>query len=365
MLFTTDYGPSLRRAFLASSSSFTNITFLIFWPGILEVLKYPLGIIFYLGVIYAAIQTLDYQWNHQDKFRYLVPDPNADVPFLDSAHDVSVNLMIAELLMFAVALGLFGLYYTFSFIKKAVFPKGLRQAARLVLNISRADELPPPYGRNYAEINICKFSFPSKVSQCSMNHSWLDLNIVVFIFQMFTLVFTGALIIVSTRWSASISEDIFSPHSDRGMVLLALYVSVPTWLMIFLFFALFLFIFGHKMRDSLINTEYYWKLFFIHGISLHCRLLDLSSSVLLGMEKQWTLITLKLSSKHSTEGFQKASLCIIISRSRDETHKNGDIVASLNPSQHPQWPGWPWDCRCKRPGWACQSCRTVTLTFCH
>ena len=69
---------------------------------------------------------------------------------------------------------------------------------------------------------------------------------------MFALVFTGALTIVSTRWSASISEDIFSPHSDWGMVLLALYVSVPAWLMTFLFFALFLFIFGHKMRGSLI-----------------------------------------------------------------------------------------------------------------
>jgi hypothetical protein len=96
--------------------------------------------------------------------------------------------MIAELLMFAVALGLFGLYYTFSFMKKAVFPKGLRQAIRRVLNIKRADELPPPYGRNYGEMNICKFSFPSKVSQCSMNH--LDLSIAMFIFQMFALVFT-------------------------------------------------------------------------------------------------------------------------------------------------------------------------------
>ncbi|KIK00153.1 hypothetical protein K443DRAFT_679420 [Laccaria amethystina LaAM-08-1] len=122
MFFTTDHGPSLRRAFFT-------------------IPMYSLGISLSLGVIYAATQTLNYQWNHQDKFRYLVPDPNAEVPFLDSAHDVSVNLMIAEVLMFDVALGPFGLYYTFSFMKKAVFPKGLRQAIRRVLNIKRADEL--------------------------------------------------------------------------------------------------------------------------------------------------------------------------------------------------------------------------------
>ena len=49
---------------------------------------------------------------------------------------------------------------------------------------------------------------------------------------------------------------------------------------------------------------------------------------------QSTVVTLKLSSKNSREDFQKAGLRIIISRSRDEAHKNGEIVASLNPSQH-------------------------------
>ena len=92
------------------------------------------------------------------------------MPFFDFAHDVPVNLMIADLLMFAVALGLFGLYYTFSSMKKALFPKGLGQAIRRILNINRADELPPPYGLNYVKFNTCKFFFPSKVSQCFMNH---------------------------------------------------------------------------------------------------------------------------------------------------------------------------------------------------
>ena len=67
---------------------------------------------------------------------------------------------------------------------------------------------------------------------------------------MFALVFTGALTMVSTYWSASISSDILSAHSDWGMVLLALYVSVPVWLMTLLFFALFLLFLGHMMRGS-------------------------------------------------------------------------------------------------------------------
>lgn len=83
------------------------------------------------------------------------------IPFFDYAHGLSLNVMISEILLLIAALGVFGLCFMLYLIKKAVFPQAIRGA----LNISGAEELPPPYyEQNHDEIKYCKSSFAFEVS---------------------------------------------------------------------------------------------------------------------------------------------------------------------------------------------------------
>ncbi|KIK00150.1 hypothetical protein K443DRAFT_679418 [Laccaria amethystina LaAM-08-1] len=185
--FTIDYGPFLRRVFLA-------------------IHKYSPSIVFFLGVVYAAVRILAFQWSHPVTLTFVSVDPHMKMSFFDYVHDLCLNLLISEILLLIAALGVSGLFNTLYSIKKAVLPRGIRWAIRGTLNVSGAEELPPPYyGRN-----------PDK-----------NVNIAKYILRVFALVFAATLTTVTTRWAFWITGEVFVGSTSWWMVPLYVFLTMP------------------------------------------------------------------------------------------------------------------------------------------
>ncbi|KIK00152.1 hypothetical protein K443DRAFT_679419 [Laccaria amethystina LaAM-08-1] len=208
--FAIDYGPSLRHVFFAS---------------VLAVADHSISIIYFSGIIYAIVRILVSPWIHP----VLYVDPHMKMPFFDYVTVLCVDLVISEIFLIIAAWGVFGLYHTLYLIKKAVFPQGIRRGIRGALNISGAEELPAPY---------------------SERNDKYDVHTAEYIFQVFLLVFIGALTPVITRLTVFTTGSIVTTDG-WVMVLLLLYPVVFTWIATFLSFRLFISLFVHTIRGSI------------------------------------------------------------------------------------------------------------------
>ena len=195
---------------------------------LLEVPIYLPAIIIYSGIIYAAMKTFVSRWSHPVILKTVF---DMKMPFVDNAFDLSVNLMILEILFLIAMIGVSGLCHAILYAIKE--DRGIRWGIRGTLNINRAEELPAPYyERNDGK--YCKFSFSFEVSQILYNFHLSDVNIAKNILQVFALVFTGTLTIVVTCLSIWITEDTFATNSTEWWtVLICLYLSVAPWILTF------------------------------------------------------------------------------------------------------------------------------------
>lgn len=208
--FARDYGPFLRHVFFFAIPIYTP------------------AIILYSGIVYAAMKTLIYQWSHPVNL-----SPDIKMPFLAYAFGVSVNLMILEILFLIAGMGIYAFCCMLYGIK---VEEGIRWRIRGGLNISRAEELPPPYYKQ----NDGKVKY--------------YVNTPKYMLQLFTLVFTGTLTTVMTCLSFWITEDTFAISTEWWAILFCLYYSATPWALTFVIFGFFMSIFVH-----LIQGTFFWE----------------------------------------------------------------------------------------------------------